>query len=40
MQYPMIAQPQYGFAPTMPMMPSMSDMPPGMMGQNHAPNEL
>jgi hypothetical protein len=30
----MIAQPQYGFAPTMPMMPSMSDMPPGMMGQN------
>jgi hypothetical protein len=34
MQYPMIAQPQYGFAPTMPMMPSMSDMPPGMMGQN------
>jgi hypothetical protein len=33
MQYPMIAQPQYGFAPTMPMMPSMSDMPPGMMGQ-------
>jgi hypothetical protein len=29
----MIAQPQYGFAPTMPMMPSMSDMPPGMMGQ-------
>jgi hypothetical protein len=34
MQYPNIAQPQYGFAPTMPMMPSMSDMPPGMMGQN------
>jgi hypothetical protein len=33
MQYPMIAQPQYGFAPTMSMMPSMSDMPPGMMGQ-------
>jgi hypothetical protein len=27
MQYPVIAQPQYGFAPTMPMMPSMSDMP-------------
>lgn len=27
----MIAQPQYGFAPTMPMMPSMSDMPPAMM---------
>ena len=31
MQYPTIAQPQYGFAPTMPMMPSMSDMPPAMM---------
>jgi hypothetical protein len=31
MQYPVIAQPQYGFGPTMPMMPSMSDMPPAMM---------
>jgi len=31
MQYPMIAQPQYGFAPTMPMMPSMNSMPPAMM---------
>jgi len=31
MQYPTIAQPQYGFGPTMPMMPSMSDMPPAMM---------
>jgi hypothetical protein len=30
MQYPMIAQPQYGFAPTMS---SMSGMPPGMMNQ-------
>jgi hypothetical protein len=29
----MIAQPQYAFAPTMPMMPSMSGIPPGMMGQ-------
>ena len=33
MQYPTIAQPQYGFAPTMPMMPSMSDMPPAMMAE-------
>jgi hypothetical protein len=33
MQYPNIAQPQYGFAPTMPMMPSMSDMPPAMMAK-------
>jgi hypothetical protein len=30
----MTMSPQYAFAPTMPMMPSMSDMPPGMMGQN------
>jgi hypothetical protein len=33
MQYPMIAQPQYGFAPTMPAMPPMSMMPPAMMAK-------
>lgn len=33
MQYPTIAQPQYGFAPTMPMMPSMSNVPPEMMAK-------
>jgi hypothetical protein len=33
MQYPNIAQPQYGFAPTMPAMPSMSAIPPAMMAK-------